>query len=377
MDSESDPDDRDAPGLEETLAERTVDSQEGEVVEAMEDEDVVEEAEAANARAGGGKGRKWSSPVWNYGTKVNNGAICNICKVFKSSKYGTTSNMTSHILSKHKDTPEGKKLKVEVENKRKDGADKKKAADKLAIEKKKADGSMLKFVKISGVLDKDKKICIDNALVEYMVCHNVSFATTENHFFRQLMFEAEPNWIAPSDSTVIRRFDVKLEKVRKELKKEIIADIMEAETNCISITMDGGTSKDRMKTKKNGVAIHRTTKDFKLKSDTLAVTKITGSQNADEVRIQLKQVLELYGYNEDWTVNMTTDGASVMVSARASGRHPQVYKLFCVCLVLYCTAINFCVLSIVLYSNATGSIENSLHNLLLGPHDPLGGRRQH
>ena len=105
---------------------------------------------------------------------------------------------------------------------------------------------------------------------------------------------------------------------------KIILDVEEAETNTISVTIDGGTSKDRMKTKKNAVTLHRTTKDFKLKSDTLAVVTISGSQNASDVRTQLKEVVSRFGYREEWKLNMTTDGAPVMVSARAPGRHPLV-----------------------------------------------------
>ena len=112
--------------------------------------------------------------------------------------------------------------------------------------------------------------------------------------------------------------------IKEDLKKEIILDVEEAETNTISVTIDGGTSKDRMKTKKNAVTLHRTTKDFKLKSDTLAVVTISGSQNASDVRTQLKEVVSRFGYREEWKLNMTTDGAPVMVSARAPGRHPLV-----------------------------------------------------
>jgi hypothetical protein len=299
--------------------------------------DVVEEAPGDNVAEDEVTGaddntttrkRKKPSPVWKYAKKVkkdgNDGGECGICGVFKPSKYGTTSNMINHILNVHKGSDEAKQLKVEVEEKAKNDAETKKKSE----EKKKNQGSILQFIKRSGKINKSKKEAIDDAFVEFVVCRNESFAVADDHFFRKLMFEAEPDWIAPSASTLIRKFDTKAVKIKEKLKSELLEDIKKAGNKTISITVDGGTSKDRKKTKKNAVTIHRTTKDFKLKSDTLAVVKVNGSQNADDVRKQVKEVLKTYGYQEDWVLNMTTDGAAVMVSARARYRHPQV--LYCI-----------------------------------------------
>ena len=92
--------------------------------------------------------------------------------------------------------------------------------------------------------------------------------------------------------------------------------------------INSGKGEKKRRQQQARVTFHRTTKDFKLKSDTLAVIKISGSQNANDVRRQFKEVLQKYGYDESWRINMTTDGASVMKSARAGrapGRHPQVF----------------------------------------------------
>ena len=64
------------------------------------------------------------------GKKQKGGAVCTLCNVFKPSGYGNTTNMRDHVLSAHKDTEEGKKLKVAVENKRKEEALRKQEAKK-------------------------------------------------------------------------------------------------------------------------------------------------------------------------------------------------------------------------------------------------------
>ena len=189
---------------------------------------------------------------------------------------------------------------------------------------------MLQFITKKSAIDKNKKSKIDDALTEFVITTNQSFLTSDNHFFRKLIFAAEPNYVAPSDTTVVRNCDKKGEEIRKLLKLDIIKDLENVDHNhkVASITIDGGTSKDNKKTKKNAVTLHRTTKDFQtrpcslnriyfsgeIKSDTLAVIKICGSQNAEDIRKQLKEVLDKYGYDSSWKINATTDGARVMVS---------------------------------------------------------------
>ena len=51
----------------------------------------------------------------------------------------------------------------------------------------------------------------------------------------------------------------------------------------ISVTFHGGSSKDKMKSKKHAVMIHQTRKDMVIKSDTIRLIRLFGLQQADIV----------------------------------------------------------------------------------------------
>ena len=127
------------------------------------------------------------------------------------------------------------------------------------------------------------------------------------------------NYVAPSAKTLTALIDEKIISKKKCLKDEILQDIEEAGTNTVSITCDGGTSGDKMKTKKNALTIHRTTNDFKIKSDTLDLMEAIGPQNASYLRGRTKVELQRFGYGSNWIINWTTDGAPNMTAARRSG----------------------------------------------------------
>ena len=111
-------------------------------------------------------------------------------------------------------------------------------------------------------------------------------------------------------------------EVKKDLKEEINKDI--ENIKCISITSDGSNSSDMFKTKKNTITVSRVTEDFQLKTDTVAVPVAKGSQEGAIIRSQWKEELLKIGYTEDWSVNVTTDGAANFRSARMFGRHHDV-----------------------------------------------------
>ena len=113
----------------------------------------------------GSKKRKKQSPVWKFGTKVDGGAVCNLCGVFKASKYGSTSNLVQHILHKHTETAEAKELNAAVGKKRKEDADEKKEAE----QKKAKEGSMLKFIKRSCAINKERKKKLDGSVASERV----------------------------------------------------------------------------------------------------------------------------------------------------------------------------------------------------------------
>ena len=176
----------------------------------------------------------------------------------------------------------------------------------------------------SGSLDKKKKEKITEAVADFIIQDTEYFEVVEKPAFRNLIFTCEPNYIVPSRRTITKRIDEKADHCKELLKKEIAKDLENAGHKTISITCDEGTSSDRFKTKKLAVTIHRTTADFEVKSDTLAIDTAMGSQSAAAIRAEVKAVLVRFGYDSTWTVNWTTDGPTVMVSARARGRHNEV-----------------------------------------------------
>ena len=265
--------------------------------------------------------RKYQSPVWEFAKKVGGKAVCNSCQESFVCPNGNTSNITNHIIKKHKKSEEANKLKEALDERSKV----KKAKKDLEVKRAKENGkqtSIESFFPGFTQLPKKVKAEIDNNLVEFLICENNSFETVESHFFRKLMFSANNSYILPSRTTITKKIDLKICNVRKELAKEINDDIVCHKT--ISITSDGGNSGDLMKTKKNTLTVSRVTEDFILKTDVVAVPEAKGSQEAVVIRRQWKEELLKIGYDASWTVNVTTDGASNFRSARAPGRHEDV-----------------------------------------------------
>ena len=65
---------------------------------------------------------------------------------------------------------------------------------------------------------KEKKMY--EALVQMTVMMNHPFSDVENHYFRNLLYIAEPNFICPSRIKLTNQFDESAEKVKEELKKK-------------------------------------------------------------------------------------------------------------------------------------------------------------
>ena len=136
----------------------------------------------------------------------------------------------------------------------------KKAKEKVKKRREKEGGtqaSISSFFTGFKPLTKKVKDEIDDSLVEYLICENESFETVESHFFRKMIFSANKSYVIPSRSTITRKIDAKIIKVKEELKAEINDDISEHKT--IAITSDGGSSGDLNKTKKNTLTVSRIT----------------------------------------------------------------------------------------------------------------------
>ena len=279
------------------------------------------EAEATPTRK-----RIAAAPVWQHGgEKIEGGSKCKLCGKTYKSDINNTTNLTAHILRKHKGSEEARLLKEETEEKRRKVDERQKQQEEKSKERNKFSQSKItSFAKKSSPIDPVKKKKIDQSVVEYLVLENKPFQTVEKESFRSLLHAANPSYICPSKRSVIRLFDVAAVQVQKKLKEEIKQDLDGLEVKAVHITSDHGTSSDRFKSHKNAVTLSRCTDQFEIKTDTLAVLKVEGSQTGDRIRGDIKGVLDEVGRQEDWHTNWVTDGESKQKSAREVGRHAQV-----------------------------------------------------
>ena len=88
----------------------------------------------------------------------------------------------------------------------------------------------------------------------------------------------------------------------------------------VYVTFDGSSSKDKRKSKKHTVTLHWNTKDMVIKSDTIRLIREAGSQLAYIVQATIKDVLQTFGYERQWKVNIIIDGAATMAAARQVDR---------------------------------------------------------
>lgn len=267
--------------------------------------------------------RKEPSPVWKCAERLEGGgARCKFCQKTLKTSCGSTSTIVQHLVTRHSDKEAVKVLNAAMRKKR-EATNVKRLKDQKRKSNKQP--SILNFAKRRGVLDPLKKKRIDESLVKMTIAMNKPFLDVENPFFRQLMFNAEPNYLCPSRQKLTAWFDSTAEKVKEALKEEIIRDISEAGHNTISICTDHGTSADRFRSKKNAVTVARTTKDFKIKKDTLKLLVCEGSQTGAQIRKDVKQALiHGAGWREGVKINWVTDNESKQINARNPSKHQAV-----------------------------------------------------
>ena len=265
--------------------------------------------------------RKEPSPVWQCADRVPGGAKCKFCPQTFKCNLGSTSTILRHLVSKHKGKEEVKVMQAAM-------VKKKEVVKVKHLQKKKKSAnqpSILNFSKSRGVMDPLKKRKMDEALVKMTIVMNKPFLDIENHFFRQVLFNAEPNYLCPSRTKLTELFDKMAVKVKEDLKDEILRDIKEAGHNTLSICTDHGTSQDRMRHKKNAITVARTTKDYIIKKDTLKLLVCEGSQTGAQIRKDVKQALiHGAGWREGIKINWTTDNESKQINARNPNKHQAV-----------------------------------------------------
>lgn len=270
--------------------------------------------------------KKDPAPVWSCGgEKMEGGASCKLCgKVFKSENFNTT-NITDHIINKHANTTEGKRLKLLRKEKREQANIKRKAKQMKKKEKNKfQQSSMMNFVKKSAGIDPLRKRKIEDSVINLIVVENEALELVEKHSFRKLLHVLEPGYICSSRRTYTKKIKDLNIKIKEDLKDDIAKDLEEVPDQVVNITSDHGTSKDRFHTHKNVLTLSRCTKDFKIKTDTVDVIKCDGSQNGRVIRTDIRDKLDEAGRKDSWIVNWTTDGEAKQINARARGKHQDV-----------------------------------------------------
>ena len=156
---------------------------------------------------------------------MGGGSKCTVCdQVFKRSQ-GNTSNLIKHILSVHKDTKITKELKVAIK--------KKKLVDRMKAKKKndsrKLTSSLLPFINRQSKISSQKKEAMDKAIIHHIVLSNNPFSEVEEQSFRNVLFKAEPNYVAPSRTTVANWIEKTYINTKKLLRKEIVEHIGKTE----------------------------------------------------------------------------------------------------------------------------------------------------
>jgi hypothetical protein len=281
------------------------------IEETEEDAEEYEDINANDVVVVIGEKRKLKAPVWaTAAKKIDNKAQCNICKRFLSCKKGNTSNITNHIKLKHAGSQECKDL-IELEQKQ--AKDRKL---KLQKQEKPKSGNILNYLTTKKPITKAESDKLTEAVEDFLVGTNTSFKMVENPVFRKMLFTFHSGYVAPSRIKVANDIDRKVVKKKIELKKELVEDTKVHRT--VSVTTDGGTSQDLMKTKKNAVSVSRIDENWNMKTDTLDLDIADGSQTAVVIRTVVKKTLDSFGLPEV-TVNMTTDDASDPRSARTPG----------------------------------------------------------
>ena len=124
---------------------------------------------------------------------------------------------------------------------------------------------------------------------------NISFAKVDKSSLRKLLFRGNPDYLSPS-ITIKQLVNKKSNIVEAALKKKISKDSVDAGHITVSIMFDGGSAKDKMKSKKHAITIHRTTKEFEIKMDTIRLDKCVGNLLADIFWTKVYKVLGSFGY---------------------------------------------------------------------------------
>ena len=273
--------------------------------------------------------RKKTAPVWTTGCAIQindgTGAKCNFCEFVCKIPDGSTTAMIRHLERHHpKEENVQRMTRLMQENvimkKQKIEVSKMKASKTVANQPK-----LTNFVKLKGTIDRKKVQLLNEGLVQHIILSNDSWNLVEEASFRKLMFTAEPNYVMPSRRTITRLFDQMSDGVSNSLRAEIKKDITEAGHLTLNVITDHGTSNDVCRTKRNAVVVTRTTKDFIIKTDTVALIQCQGSQTGLQIRKDVKEALiKAIDFDSSMILNWVTDGASTEKSARRPGNHPSV-----------------------------------------------------
>ena len=162
------------------------------------------------------KKRKYTGEVWNCLSRLpEGGGKCNFCEKKFPMKFGSTSNANRHLLAAHFNEEAVKSLEKSLKGKQET------KKQKIEEDKKKlaSQPSLTSMIARKGPIDKIKSAKIDSSVIKWISKAKKAFSVVDDPDFRRMMFEAQPNYVSMSSTTVRIKFDKLSEDVSRDMKK--------------------------------------------------------------------------------------------------------------------------------------------------------------
>lgn len=273
--------------------------------------------------------QKYVSPAWLVASKIEaQKAKCKFCPKTFDIPRGNTSIITNHARDNHPGNEQVKRaLDILAKNRVKNLEKRKEKKRKLDAEKT-TQPSMLKYAKIERkAVDAASKEEINILVRKLVIEENLPFGIVESGAFRELLARVEQingSYICQSRRSFTIGIDEEAKNLPEKLRKELEADLEDCKLKVWSVTADHGQLRSVNKEKVMAITVSRISKNFELKTDTLALPLSLESQTARVCKQTLKTELEKVGWTSNILINLTTDGGSNLVAARRATCCPEL-----------------------------------------------------
>ena len=261
------------------------------------------------------KGKSKESAVWLYFQKTGERSgsqsqaqhVANCKECGKSIKVvkGNTSNLMSHLKSRHSKIYEEVRRKTDEKRKSKQPSSQSRVLKRHTQQS--LPGIAAKKAKLDSSSTLHKKIT--RGIAGMMIHDFQPYSFVEDRGFSELMQQLEPRYQIPHRTTFSRSV---VPSMYKEAKKEVeskLSDVLQSK-NKMSLTTDMWTSEAN--DAYLGLTCHFLTADFELVSLCLAVEPFTGRHTGVNIAACLKQILRDFSIDLAAVSAVITDNASNM-----------------------------------------------------------------